>query len=127
MSALPNWITRWTRAKPSREALLNDGLELAMNWGENWLAPIQERLHQQHRHLRPEELDELNNVCQDAMKFGHEIGYELVRERGREAGPDEFASRVLARYSWVSAENAARLFKQSMYYAWKAGGPARQS
>ena len=43
-----NWLKNLARGGPpvpTREALLNDGLELAMNWGQNWLAPIQDRLH----------------------------------------------------------------------------------
>jgi len=121
------WLRRLgssLRARPTREVLLNDGLELAMDWGENWLAPIQERLLKRHAHLQREEVDELNAICQDAMKFGHGIAYKLVRERGREVAQDEFMPLVLAAYPWVNTENAARLFTQSMYYAWKTGGPA---
>ena len=73
-----NWLKNLTRggqATPTREALLNDGLELAMDWGENWLAPIQDRLHQRHPQLNPQQLDELNEACQDAMKFGHATAY----------------------------------------------------
>jgi hypothetical protein len=122
------WLTklgRSSRARPAREVLLNEALELAMDWGESWLAPIQERLRQQRRYLRREELDELNAACQEAMKLGHETAYALVRSRGKHATQDEFLAIVLARHPWLTAENSARLFKQSMYYAWKTGGPPR--
>ena len=49
----------------------------------------------------------------------------LVRRKGKDATQDEFVGTVLARYPWVTAANAARLFNQSMYYAWKTGGPPR--
>ncbi len=122
-----NWLRRLTssRTQPSRETLLNDGLELAMNWGENWLAPIQERLRLQHPRLSAAELDELNEACQAAMKFGHETAYELVQTQGADADALGFGSTVRGRYPWISEENLVRLFRQSLYYVWKGGGPAR--
>jgi len=123
------WLRRILRrsssAGPARETLLNDGLELAMDWGESWLAPIQERLRQQHGYLSGEELDQLNEVCQAAMKFGHETAYELIQTQGADVDALTFASTVRGRYSWITEENLSRLQRQSLYYAWKAGGPAR--
>ena len=123
------WLARLGRASrsgPGREALLNEGLELAMDWGENWLAPVQERLHRKHPKLQRTELDEVNAACQQAMKLGHDTAYGLVRRKGKDATQDEFTQAVLASYPWVTAANAARLFNQSMYYAWKTGGPPRE-
>ncbi len=125
-----DWLRRLrfssARAKPPRDVLLNDGLELAMNWGESWLAPIQERLRLMHPRLGAAELDELNQACQAAMKFGHETAYELVQTHGAEADALGFGSTVRGRYPWISEENLMRLFRQSLYYVWKAGGPARK-
>ncbi|HEY4079954.1 MAG TPA: hypothetical protein VGM81_04590 [Burkholderiaceae bacterium] len=115
-----------SRAKPAREVLLNDGLELAMDWGESWLAPIQERLRLKHPRLKEAELDELNEACQAAMKFGHETAYELVQMQGAEVDALRYASKVRGRYPWINEENLGRLFRQSLYYVWKAGGPARK-
>ena len=124
------WLSRLSkssRLRPAHEALLNEGLELAMDWGENWLAPIEDRLLQRHVYLQRAELDELNAACQEAMKFGHETAYEMVRERGKNIDQDEFVSLARARYPWLNAENTVRLFNQSMYYAWKTGGPSRRA
>lgn len=112
-----------SRTKPTREALLNEGLDLAMDWGEDWLAPIQGRLAKRHPDLRRDQLDELDTVCQEAMRFGHETAYDLVRMQGKDATQDVFVPLVIARYSWLTSETAARLFNMSMYYAWKTGGP----
>src|SRR6267142_424250 len=101
------WLSRLggsSRARPARDVLLNDGLELAMDWGEDWLAPIQDRLLQQHAYLRREELDELNATCQDAMKSGHDIAYKMVRESGMNVTQDEFTALVLAKYPWLNAQ-----------------------
>jgi hypothetical protein len=110
------WLQRIgirARNTGSPEALLNDGLALAMDWGEDWLAPIQNRLARQHPRLSRGELDQLNAACQEAMRFAQETIHAMVRERG---------TNVLAD-PWATAENTARLFSQGMYYAWKTGGP----
>lgn len=120
------WLRRFSAAtgrRPEPDALLNEGLALAMDWGENWLAPIQGRLRQAHAHLQPPELDDLNASCQQAMKFGHETVHALVLKNGTNVSQDEFTALFLARYPWASAESTARLFSQSIYYAWKSGGP----
>ncbi len=121
-----NWLKNLARGgppAPAREALPNDGLELAMDWGETWLAPIQDRLRQRHPQLNPEQLDELNEACQGAMKFGHATAYELAQAGGPQVAPEACAARVLAQYPWLSADNAERLQRQSLYFVWKAGGP----
>ena len=122
------WLRRRLRAgagrRPAPDALLNEGLALAMDWGENWLAPIQERLRRAYPSLEPHELDAANATCQAAMRFGHESLHAMTLEDARNVTQEAFSALLLAGYPWVSAENAARLFRQSTYYVWKAGGPA---
>lgn len=126
MSVLSRWFERLSgHRKPDSAALLNEGLDLSMDWGENWLAPIQSRLHKNWPHLKPAELEELNAACQRAMKFGHDTLYELRTSQGKEVDVEDFTSLLLAAFPWVNAANATRLFNQSTYYAWKAGGPAK--
>ncbi len=121
---------RWLRsgraasaASPSDDELLNEGLELAMDWGENWLAPVQSRLSKRHPRLDRDRLDAIDAAAQRAMTSGHEAAYALVRLHGKDLDPDEFTRRVRAAHPWIDDANAARLFTQSTYYAWKAGGP----
>ena len=120
-----NWLARFKR-RPGREALLNEGLALAMDWGDQWLAPIQERLRAQHRWLAPAELDELYAACQAAMRFGHETAYRLAADNGQQVDPVAFTRSVRERFAWVDEANAERLLRQSVYYLWKAGGPPRE-
>jgi hypothetical protein len=104
---------------PSQEALLNEGLHLAMEWGEDWLAPIQKRLAARHPALSKDELDEVNAICQDAMRFGHGVVYDLFSKSGMETMPEDFEPAMIARYPWVNSKNLSRLFSQGMYYALK--------
>jgi hypothetical protein len=113
-----------TPPRPDTDAVLNDGLELAMDWGESWLAPIQDRLRERHPRLSQAELDGFDAACREAMRFGHETVHALVRRSGKDVDPAEFATVFNARHPWASPENTARLFNQGLYYAWKTGGPA---
>ena len=106
------------------DALRNEGLGLAMDWGEDWLAPIQERLRERHPRLSRAELDEFDATCRAAMKRGHELVHGLVRAHGKNLALPAFAERFVAEVPWASAENVERLFNQGLYYAWKTGGPA---
>ena len=108
-----------TTAAAARDAVLNQGLNLAMEWGSDWLQPIQERLAQRQPALSAAERDAINAICQAAMRFGHQTVYALAEAAGPNARREDFAAALHARYPWVDADNQARLFSQGMYYAWK--------
>lgn len=104
-------------------SILNTGLKMAMEFGENWLMPIQQRLQAEYSELGQGELNEYNKQCRSAMMLGHK---ELPL-CWREAKADEkvafvlFSDRIHLEYPWVSDDNLASLFSQSCYYAWKNG------
>ncbi|MFZ5635975.1 MAG: hypothetical protein ACOY82_05245 [Pseudomonadota bacterium] len=110
-----------TAADP-RSDLLNEGLHLAMAWGEDWLQPIQERLAQRHPELSRRELDEIDAICRTAMRFGHDAVYDLALKSGVDTKREDFDPIVSTRYPWVNGRNLAQLFNQGMYYAWKDMG-----
>ena len=103
----------------SRVEVFNVGLNLAMEWGEDWLQPIQRRLHQRFASLTDAELDEANAICQEAMRFGHSTVYELAEHSGKDTKYEQFVPIMTARFQWVNTDNLSRLFSQGMYYAWK--------
>lgn len=117
-------FTRLFKGKKAndRDELLNEGLSLAMEWGKNWLQPIQERLQRRHLELSKEELDELNDKAQAAMKFGHNLVYESVERDGKAIADQDFAREVQVRYPWVHEKNIRHMYSQGRYYAWKDFG-----
>jgi len=117
------WLKKKMVAPESqdRNQFLNDGLHLAMEWGEDWLKPIQERLSKAYPGLSKEQLDEYNTICQAAMKYGHDVTYKLAEVKGKNASFEEFESIMISRYPWVNSKNLSRLFSQGMYYSWKDG------
>ena len=102
-----------------RSDVLNAGLHLAMEFGENWMKPIQSRLHERYPALSEAELNELNQICQDAMRFGHARVYDLAAKSGDKTKFAAFKPLMMAKYAWVNGHNLSRLFSQGMYYAWK--------
>jgi hypothetical protein len=109
-------------AGSSRDTLLNKGLDLAMEGGENWLKPIQDRLALQHPELSQSELDEVNDICHAAMKFGHDCVYDLALKSGKNTKREDFEPLMRVRSPWVDPKNLSHLFSQGMYYAWKDTG-----
>ena len=104
------------------ETILNQGLSLAMEWGEHWLKPIQERLAVLHPELSKEELDGYNEVCRQAMFEGFEILYTLANPNQGENSSDVSTDRMgwmMEKYPWINKDNLSRLYSQGMYYAMK--------
>lgn len=105
------------------EQVLNAGLMLAMEFGENWLQPIQSRLGAEFPELSSRDLERYNSTCREAMDFGHAQFGEAVRvdSTGGATAKAAFAELVRRRYSWVDDQSMARLWSQACYYAWKDG------
>ena len=109
--------------QPYDEAqILNDGLRLAMAFGDDWLKPIQTRLVRLYPELDMRELDEYNNKCQFVMKAGHDLAYSLGKESGKKASFNNFRKNLGESFPWINDKNLKRLFSQGMYYAYKDFG-----
>lgn len=107
--------------RPDKVDILNCGLWLAMEWGENWLKPIQSRLAQEFPGLSPDELDQVNVICQAVMKFGNNLVYSMAETNRGQVDEGVWKTAVSHQYPWVDDKNYGRLFSQGMYYAWKDG------
>ena len=101
------------------EDILNAGLNLAMEFGQNWLQPIQERLAKKYPKLNSTKLDEYNDVCQSAMKLGHDSMFKLSENNDVETRVEELAEIVREQYPWVTDKNISKLYSQGMYYSMK--------
>jgi hypothetical protein len=107
--------------KPDYSTLLNVGLSFALEFGENWLEPIQARMSAKFPMLAVEELDALNTNCQAAMNFGHDLLYSMAESEGSDLNQAKWQSTVSTNYPWINTSNMNHLFSQGMYYAWKDG------
>jgi hypothetical protein len=98
-------------------------MELAMEFGKNWLQPIQNRLGRKHRALSRADLDEYERICREALNYGVEQVKVQMRAAARK---EEEAARLFGevmtnRYPWIAPKTQSRLFSQGCYYAWKDG------
>jgi len=110
------------------EAILNAGLDMAMEFGEDFRKPIQERLARKYSDLSPEQLDHYNSECTTAMHAGNQFVNDLLENlsgSGRTIPEPQLKSQLKSfmtpRYTWINQDNLDRLYSQSCYFAFKNG------
>jgi hypothetical protein len=102
-------------------ALMNYALDLAQEWGEQWLEPVQRRLMDAYPNMSQTEADYLNDAAQKAMKTGHDLVYLLAENSGKNVKQLAWQEMYVKQYPWVDKKNLNHLFSTGMYYAWKDG------
>ena len=108
--------------------ILNDGLNLAMEFGNDWLMPVRERLEKKYPDLSAEQLDIYSIECEGAMEAGLSFIYKtlekLATNKGNITGPELFnllQDNMKLIFPWINNESASRLMSQGCYYAYKDG------
>lgn len=116
------------KQNPPENEILNSGLYFAMQFGENWLKPINQRLLSNYDFLTKKQLDEYNVKCTAAMKIGHDLIYKTLVEisENRETIKENQLKEILkglmlSEYPWIDSKNLSILFNQGCYYAYKDG------
>lgn len=102
--------------------IANYGLHLSMEFGENWLKPINERLSKKYQQLLPAELEQYNKLCKEINTYANDFIYSNPVKNNEEVTflPfEDFKQEILKKYTWINEENLKRLYSQSCYYAWK--------
>jgi len=102
--------------------ILNVAHDLSMEFGENFLQPVNSRLQEKYPHLQEPELSEYNMICKAVNNAGNDYVYDnITTENGSPRFPDyeKYKTYMLKLYSWISEENLSRLFSQSCYFAMK--------
>lgn len=112
----------------NEEKILNKGLEFALEFGPNWLQPIQSRLSAKFQELKSDELNKYDSICRSAMKQGHDYIYktlEKATDENRKIKEKEMAEELKSflqkDYPWIDSGNLKRILSQGFYYAWKDG------
>ncbi len=122
------FIQRLFGFKKTKEGILNDGLEISLQWGRNWMQPIQDRLKRRFPKLTKEELDFYDSICRKTRDNGLNFIFDRLKEacdndllldKGRFRS--DFNKMMLGESGWITRSNLNRIFSQGMYYAWKDG------
>lgn len=103
--------------------ILNAGLDMAMEWGPDFMQPLQPRLAPRYPQLPADELDAYDAAIRAAMAWGHT---QVARYWHAAGGNEREARRAYEqaareRYPWISPKNLSRLYAQGRYYAWHDG------
>ena len=115
--AYPLQDSAWASAE-----LKNLALALVMEWGREWLQPIQPRLAEAAPDLDAHQRDALNALAQQAMHAGWSAMQKALRQNaGQSTLPDADAFRrgLGTALAWIDEERLSRLLSQSAYYALK--------
>ncbi|OXI43811.1 YolD-like family protein [Burkholderia aenigmatica] len=102
----------------TRTVLLNSALDLALDF-DNWLSPIQGRLKASQPSLDEQQLEMLNQVCTEAIRFGQETALHLCATMDLPSVQSRFGELFVDRYPWVSQENLERAYRHCIYLATK--------
>jgi hypothetical protein len=112
----------------NREGILNDGLKLSLQFGKNWMQPIQNRLKKRFPTLTQEELDFYDSTCRKTRDNGLNFIFDRLKEAAdndlqldKGTFRSDFNKRMFVQSPWVTKSNLNRIFNQAMYYAWKDG------
>ena len=102
--------------------ILNDGLNLSMEFGENWLADIDERLRTKHPELTKSELRNCDKLCRKINKLAQDFISKNPTKTANEVKFVEFSlfeSYIKAKYEWINNDNLNKLYSQGCYYSLK--------
>ena len=104
------------------QKIANDGLSFSMEFGQNWLKPINERLSKKYPGLLPVELEQYNKLCKEVNTYAN----DFIRNNPVQNNEvliflpfEKFKKVMLKKYTWINVENLKQLYSQSCYYAWK--------
>ncbi len=108
--------------KEGEEALLNYALHLAQEWGNDWMKPIQGRLGKSYPDLSPRELDLLNDLAQEAMRYSYDLAFRLYEKTSGGSFVEEWKETCLSKYAWIDEKNLNQLYSTGRYYAMREFG-----
>ena len=94
---------------------LNLGFSIAIEWGADWLKPIQSRLKTARPDLSQSQRKECNKIVQSAMTLGHQLVPEFLAAN-LESDFDGWVAAIRQHYPWISDDNLNRCFSQGVYY-----------
>jgi hypothetical protein len=114
------FVRRPPSPNASDEQLLNYALDLAQEWGPEWMKPAQNRLKKAYPRMSTVELNRLNDMAKEAMDKGHGLVYSMAESKGRKnVDKAEWRKEYTVLYPWVDEKNLKHLFSTGMYYAMK--------
>jgi hypothetical protein len=99
--------------------VLKTAMDMALEWGENFHKPIQQRLRTLYPALSQAEADTFDSLCREIRDYAFT---QIERAYVNEITGAEATANITARYPLLHADTLARLWSQGQYYAWHDNG-----
>ncbi|VUD69399.1 hypothetical protein TDB9533_04766 [Thalassocella blandensis] len=98
-----------------------------MEFGENWLKPIDDRIKKEYPMISSQRLAELSEIINDTRDYGLKLVLECIEgsESQDEAfeklenGRENIFQLIRERVPGISEENVNKVYSQSIYYSRK--------
>lgn len=107
-------------SQSEKSKILNKGLRLAMQFGKNWLNPVNERLKKLYPFLSDVTIDEYSSTCANVLNDGINYIAKTLSEAPNTPNKELsqlYNSFIIQSHPWISKSNTKALYKQALYYA----------
>lgn len=101
---------------PAPNKVFNTAVALSLEWGENWLQPINERLLKIYPFLTRDETEELNEKCKQLQHYALEL---CAKELEGKLTKDKIEIEIKIQYPNLNQKNIRQVIRQGMYYVRK--------
>lgn len=91
-------------------------MNLSLEFGEDWQAPIHDRLLERIPELTREGAQYLETLVANVRNEAFQM---IADDCGAHFDEQMVRSRVLQKHSWLDDETMSRLIRQGRYYAWR--------
>lgn len=99
--------------------ILNAAMNISLEWGENWLKPINERLLAVYPNVSEEKAKEIDTY----IRVAREDIFKVIEQYYlKELSEIQAISIIQEKYTFLDDDTLKRLFNQGMYYAWRDNG-----
>jgi len=98
------------------DEMLNHALRLSLEFGPNWLKPVDGRLREKYPELTPGKAREADAICKKIRDFANGGIAMVFHGRQQES---VVRAAIMEKWPWIDAENLSHMWSQGMYYAMK--------
>ncbi len=103
----------------TEEQILNYALDLAQEWGPNWMTPVNDRMKKIYPEMEQERIDSYSAIAGKVMNHGYDMVSKLLKDRGGKLAKEDFGRSIRLVYPWVDNGNISSLLSSGTYYHFK--------
>ena len=105
--------------KISENDILNVAMNLTLEWGKNWLSPVDDRLKGFFPNIGDDKAKRIDTYIKETR---NDIFNIIEQYYLKELSDTQMKLKIKDKYPFMNNDNYTRLLSQGMYYAWKDNG-----